>query len=106
MIQKSPLSINVEHRNLRRFIQIVDVFIFVSSRNIQKGFGAQKIPTDFKEIERNVQEQEKLREQQVHLDIKNREETERQLEKQMYTRREMFILFFHCNDVFYFLGQV
>ncbi|CAF4684815.1 unnamed protein product [Rotaria sp. Silwood1] len=49
----------------------------------KKGFGAQKVTTDFKEIERSVQEQEKLREQQVHLEIKNREETEKQIEKQM-----------------------
>jgi len=49
----------------------------------KKGFGAQKVTTDFKEIERNVQEQEKLREQQAHFEIKNREETEKQLEKQM-----------------------
>ena len=39
--------------------------------------------TDFKEIERNVQEQEKLREQQAHLELKTREENEKQLEKQM-----------------------
>ncbi|CAF2514030.1 unnamed protein product [Rotaria sp. Silwood2] len=49
----------------------------------KKGFGAQKVTTDFKEIERNVQEQEKMREQQAHLELKNREETEKQLEKQM-----------------------
>jgi ADP-ribosylation factor GTPase-activating protein 2/3 len=49
----------------------------------KKGFGAQKVTTDFKEIERNVQEQEKLREQQVHQDRQNREETDKQLEKQM-----------------------
>ncbi|CAF1680771.1 unnamed protein product, partial [Rotaria sordida] len=49
----------------------------------KKGFGAQKVSTDFKEIERNVQEQEKIREQQTNLEIKNREETEKQLEKQM-----------------------
>ncbi|CAF0794803.1 unnamed protein product [Rotaria sordida] len=49
----------------------------------KKGFGAQKVTTDFKEIERNVQEQEKLREQQVHFELKNREETEKQIEKQM-----------------------
>ena len=39
--------------------------------------------TDFKEIERNVQEQEKMREQQVHQERQNREETEKNLEKQM-----------------------
>ncbi|CAF1683026.1 unnamed protein product [Rotaria magnacalcarata] len=49
----------------------------------KKGFGAQKVTTDFKEVERNVQELEKMREQQVHLDTKTREETEKQLEKQM-----------------------
>ncbi|CAF3721092.1 unnamed protein product [Rotaria magnacalcarata] len=45
----------------------------------KKGFGAQKVTTDFKEIERNVQEQEKHREQQTFLEIKNREETEKQM---------------------------
>ncbi|CAF1295295.1 unnamed protein product [Adineta ricciae] len=49
----------------------------------KKGFGAQKVTTDFKEIERNVQEQEKLREQQAQFEIENRKETEKQLEKQM-----------------------
>lgn len=49
----------------------------------KKGFGAQKVSTDFKEIERNVQEQEKLREQQAFQDAKTREENEKQLEKQM-----------------------
>ncbi|UJR23693.1 hypothetical protein I4U23_026675 [Adineta vaga] len=49
----------------------------------KKGFGAQKVTTDFKEIERNVQEQEKLREQQTQFEIENRKETEKQLEKQM-----------------------
>ncbi|CAF3653876.1 unnamed protein product [Adineta steineri] len=49
----------------------------------KKGFGAQKVTTDFKEIERNVQEQEKQREQQVQYEIENRKETEKQLEKQM-----------------------
>ncbi|CAF1480089.1 unnamed protein product, partial [Didymodactylos carnosus] len=49
----------------------------------KKGFGAQKVVTDFKEIERNVQEQEKMKEIQVHQEIKTREETEKQLEKQM-----------------------
>lgn len=39
--------------------------------------------TDFKEIERNVQEQEKQREQQAHLEVKNREEASKQMEKQM-----------------------
>lgn len=52
--------------------------------NFQKGFGAQKVSTDFKEVERTVQEQEKLREQQAHLEVKNREEAEKQMEKQMY----------------------
>ncbi|UJR25193.1 hypothetical protein I4U23_006548 [Adineta vaga] len=49
----------------------------------KKGFGAQKVSTDFKEIERNVQEQEKYREQQAHLEVKNREEHEKQMGKQM-----------------------
>jgi ADP-ribosylation factor GTPase-activating protein 2/3 len=49
----------------------------------KKGFGAQKVTTDFKEIERNVQEQEKQREHQVHLELKTREETQKQLEKDM-----------------------
>ena len=39
--------------------------------------------TDFKEIERNVQEQEKFREQQIHLEKQNREEMEKQLKQQM-----------------------
>jgi hypothetical protein len=41
------------------------------------------VTTDFKEIERNVQEQEKLREQQAHFEIKTRAETEKQVEKEM-----------------------
>ncbi|CAF1167643.1 unnamed protein product [Adineta ricciae] len=49
----------------------------------KKGFGAQKVSTDFKEIERNVQEQEKYREERAQLEIKNREEHEKQMEKQM-----------------------
>ena len=49
----------------------------------QKGFGAQKVSTDFKEIERNVQEQEKYREERAQVEIKNREEHEKQMEKQM-----------------------
>lgn len=49
----------------------------------KKGFGAQKVNTDFKEIERNVQEHEKLREEQAYLESKNREETAKQMEKQM-----------------------
>jgi len=49
----------------------------------KKGFGAQKVQTDFKEIERNAQEQEKYREQQAILDAKTREEREKQMEKQM-----------------------
>lgn len=49
----------------------------------QKGFGAQKVTADFKEIERNVQEQEKLREQQAQFEVETRKETEKQLEKQM-----------------------
>ena len=43
-----------------------------------------KVTTDFKEIERNVQEQEKIREQRAEFEVKNREEAEKQLEKQMY----------------------
>ncbi|CAF0933569.1 unnamed protein product [Adineta ricciae] len=49
----------------------------------KKGFGAQRVSTDFKEIERNVQEQEKYREEHAQLEIKNREEHEKQMEKQM-----------------------
>ncbi|CAF0984195.1 unnamed protein product [Didymodactylos carnosus] len=49
----------------------------------KKGFGAQKVVTDFKEIERNVQEQEKMKEIQTHQEIKSREENEKQIEKQM-----------------------
>lgn len=42
--------------------------------------------TDFKEIERNAQEQEKMREHQSHMEIVNREETEKQMEKQMFVQ--------------------
>ena len=51
--------------------------------SLQKGFGAQKVSTDFKEIERNVEEQEKFREQQAHLELKHRQENEKQMETQM-----------------------
>jgi len=49
----------------------------------KKGLGAQKVNTDFKEIERVMQEQEKSRELEVLQIAKNKEEEEKQLEKQM-----------------------
>lgn len=85
-IRKKQRSVNVERlqrkKSVHRFEQKrnVDVQTFV----FQKGFGAQKVTADFKEIERNAQEQEKLREQQVQFEIKTREENEKQLEKQMF----------------------
>ncbi len=84
-IQKSQLLVNVELQQLKRFGYLNDIFVFDDDDfDFQKGgFGAQKVTTDFKEIERNVQEQEKFREQQAHLEIKNREETAKQVEKQM-----------------------
>ncbi|CAF3030568.1 unnamed protein product [Rotaria sp. Silwood2] len=42
-----------------------------------------KVTAYFKEIERNIQEQEKFREQQAHLELKNRQEAKRQHEKDM-----------------------
>ncbi len=84
LIQKSQLLVNVELQQLKRFGYLNDNFSFDDDFDFQKGgFGAQKVTTDFKEIERNVQEQEKFREQQAHLEIKNREETAKQVEKQM-----------------------
>ncbi len=83
LIQKKQLLVNAEHRQLKRFIHLNNISISILFICFQKGFGAQKVTTDFKEIERNVQEQEKLREHQAHLEVKNREETEKQLEKQM-----------------------
>lgn len=50
---------------------------------IQKGLGAQKVNTDFKEIERAMQEQEKNKELEISRQIKNKEEQEKQLEKQL-----------------------
>ena len=50
--------------------------------------------TDFKELERNAQEQEKMREQQVQFEIKTREENEKQLEKQMCVDRRERTMFF------------
>ncbi|CAF1602217.1 unnamed protein product, partial [Didymodactylos carnosus] len=49
----------------------------------KKDFGAQKLATDFNEIERNVQEQEKIKEIQANQEIKSREGIEKQSEKQM-----------------------
>ena len=50
---------------------------------MKKGLGAQKVNTDFKEIERVMQEQEKSRELEVLQIAKNKEDEEKQLEKQM-----------------------
>ncbi len=49
----------------------------------QKGLGAQKVNTDFKEIERQMLEQERNRELEIQQQAKNKEEQEKQMEKQM-----------------------
>ena len=49
----------------------------------KKGLGAQKVNTDFKEIERTMQEQERNRELELLQQAKNQEENERNMEKQM-----------------------
>lgn len=85
-IQKRQRLVNVEQHQRKKFVdqrkgnfnRFRFVFLF------QKGFGAQKVTADFKEIERNAQEQEKMREQQVLFDAKTREENEKQIEKQMF----------------------
>jgi len=45
--------------------------------------GAQKVNTDFKEIERQMLEQERSRELEIQQQAKNKEEQEKQMEKQM-----------------------
>ena len=49
----------------------------------KKGLGAQKVSTDFKEIERAMLEQEKNKELELQQQAKTKEEQEKQLEKQM-----------------------
>lgn len=49
----------------------------------KKGLGAQKVNTDFKEIERAMLEQEKTKEIELQQQAKNKEEQEKQMEKQM-----------------------
>ncbi|RNA23416.1 ADP-ribosylation factor GTPase-activating 2-like isoform X2 [Brachionus plicatilis] len=49
----------------------------------KKGLGAQKVNTDFKEIEKAISEQERLKEVEKQQVIKNKEEQEKTLEKQM-----------------------
>ena len=49
----------------------------------KKGLGAQKVNTDFKEIEKAISEQERLKELEEQQFIKNKEEEEKLLEKQM-----------------------
>jgi len=49
----------------------------------KKGLGAQKVNTDFKEIERAMLEQEKNKELELQQQAKTKEEQEKQLEKQM-----------------------
>lgn len=54
-----------------------------SSFVFQKGLGAQKVNTDFKEIERAMLEQERNKELEIQQQAKTREEQEQQMEKQM-----------------------
>jgi ADP-ribosylation factor GTPase-activating protein 2/3 len=49
----------------------------------KKGLGAQKVNADFKEIERVMHEQEKQKEYEVQMQVKNKEEVEKSLQKQM-----------------------
>jgi ADP-ribosylation factor GTPase-activating protein 2/3 len=49
----------------------------------KKGLGAQKVNANFNEIERGIQEQERLREQEQQDMMKSREESEKQAQKQM-----------------------
>lgn len=49
----------------------------------KKGLGAQKVNADFKEIERAISEQERTREIEQQQIVKNKEEQEKQMEKQM-----------------------
>jgi ADP-ribosylation factor GTPase-activating protein 2/3 len=49
----------------------------------KKGLGAQKVNANFNEIERGIQEQERLREQEQQDIIRNKEESEKQAQKQM-----------------------
>lgn len=49
----------------------------------KKGLGAQKVSTDFKELERAMEEQERARELAIIQEAKTREEQEKQMEKQM-----------------------
>ena len=80
---KRQVLVNVEHQHLKRFVYLNKVSILIDDICFQKGFGAQKVATDFKEIERNVQEQEKMREQQAHFELQHREETQKKMEKDM-----------------------
>lgn len=49
----------------------------------KKGLGAQKINADFKELERAMEEQERIKEYEAQQVAKNREEHEKMMEKQM-----------------------
>lgn len=53
----------------------------------KKGLGAQKVNADFKEIERAMQEQDKLRELELQQQVKSKEEAEKNLQKQMATMK-------------------
>ena len=82
-IQRNQRLVNDVHLNRKMSFDLSCILTRKNRFVFQKGFGAQKVSTDFNEIERNVQEQEKLREQQVFQELKTREENEKQLEKQM-----------------------
>jgi ADP-ribosylation factor GTPase-activating protein 2/3 len=49
----------------------------------KKGLGAQKVNADFKEIERAMHEQEKMREYEIEQQAKSKEENEKNVQKQM-----------------------